>query len=356
MKPLALQAASLRLALCALLACAWGAAKGPAQPRAAGRIVLGYYAGDTETVYRSVTTFRSYLNAIAVARFGVGADGAVTGSLPNRRLLPFGRAHGMRTYACAGNFGSDGGFDGALAHGILVDKRTAAVDNLVKLTVAGRYDGLNLDFESMRPSDRAAYSRFVIDLASRLHAKGLKLVLSVPAVTRDDPADEWAGAFDYKVIGRHADLLQLMAYDEHGPAWSGPGPVAGRAWVEQCVAYACTVVSPARLILGLPAYGYDWDLTAFAETGAYPASYVPWTDFPALLAIPGAVRHRDEGSLAPFVTYARDGHDHEAWLEDAVSIASRTALVRKFKLGGISVWALGQEDLSYWKAALAGLK
>ena len=33
--------------------------------------------------------------------------------------------------------------------------------------------------------------------------------------------------FDYVAIGKVADLLQLMTYDQNGPDWSDPGPVAG---------------------------------------------------------------------------------------------------------------------------------
>jgi len=354
--PIRLPAVSIRLVLCALIAGSWGAAKRPPEPRAGSRIVLGYYAGDAEVVYKSVTSFATCLNAVAVARFGVDKNGSVKGCLANRKLKSFARAHGMKIYACVGNFGKGGDFDGSLAHRVLVDRRGVAITNLMKLTANGTYDGLNLDFEGLAPGDRAAYSRFVIRLAARLHAKGFRLVLSVPPVVEENLADEWAGAFDYKVIGQHADLLQLMTYDEHGPGWSGPGPVAGAAWMERCVAYASTVVSPAKLLLGLPAYGYDWDRTAYTETGAYPPSYLPWTDFPGLLALPGAIKHRDEAACSPSVTYALAGHDHEAWLEDAASIAAKAALVRKYNLGGVSVWALGQEDLSYWKAVMAGLQ
>jgi spore germination protein YaaH len=81
-----------------------------------------------------------------------------------------------------------------------------------------------------------------------------------------------------------------------------------------------------------------------------------WTDVPALLAKPGAQMHWDATSSTPYVDYtSTDGHMHEAWYENPQSIQTKTALVKQLGLGGMSVWALGDEDLSFWQAAYAGL-
>jgi len=349
---------SIGMALAAILSISCGgdtSSQTPA-PKATSKIVLGFYAGDAPVVYHSVTTFTTYLSAVSAARFNIDSTGAVTGSLPNADLVPFDRANGIHTYACVANFGSGGDFDPVLGHSALVTNKTIVINNLVTLTKTGGFDGLNLDFEAIDPTDRDAYSQFVSELATKLHAGGFKLVLSVPSKTADDPTDDWSYPFDYVAIGKDADLLQLMTYDENGPGWSDAGPISGADWVDQCLAYAVSVVSPSKLLIGLPAYGYDWDLTAYANTGAYPFSYVAWTDFPAWLAIPGAVEHWDTTTLSPSVTYTKDGHDHEAWFENTKSIQAKTALVKKYDLAGLSVWSLGQEDLSFWKAAAAGLQ
>jgi len=340
------------LALFSLFALACSDKRDLTEFKATSRVSLGFYAGDDPIVYNSVTTYVHYLNAVSVARYSVDTTGAITGSLPNTSLLPFDRGHGIHTYACIVN----GGFDPDLGHSALVTNKAAVLTNLMALTTTGGYEGVNLDFEGLYPSDRAAYTQFVAELAAKLHAGGYKLILSIPSVTVDNPADSWAGAFDYPAIGQNADLLQLMTYDENGPGWSDPGPVAGADWVEQCVAYAATVVSPSKLLIGLGAYGYDWDLTAYATTGAYPDSYIPWTSFSTWLAVPGAVQHWDTATLSPYVTYTLDGHDHVGWYENAASIQAKTALVKKYNLGGLSVWALGQDDLVFWKAAMAGLQ
>jgi spore germination protein len=228
----------IRIALTAaiLLACAGCSSGGSSDPTGSDKIVLGYYAGDAPIVYKSVTSYSTYLNAVVAARYGIDSSCAVTGSLPNTELLPFDKANGIATYA--GVVNSDGsGFNADLGHSALVTNKAAMLANLVALTKDDGFAGLNLDFENLYPADRNAYSQFVSELAEALHAGGFKLILSVAAKGLDDPTDDWSYPFDYEAIGKDADLLQLMTYDQNGPDWSGPGPIAGADWVEKCIVY-----------------------------------------------------------------------------------------------------------------------
>jgi spore germination protein len=347
--------AVLAAALLTVGGCAAGSAPAPsATPTSSDKIALGYYAGDGAAVFASVTSFSSYINAVSAARFEINTAGEVTGTLPNTELIPFDKAHNIHTYA--GVYDSAGnGFDGKLAHTALVTNKDKMIANLVKLAKTGGYEGLNLDFEALEMADRDAYTAFVTELATQLHAEGLTLILSVPAKAADDKSDDWSYPFDYPAIGKVADLLQLMTYDQNGPDWSDPGPVAGADWVESCLKYAVSTVPSSKLLLGLPGYGYDWDLTAHKKTGTYPASFVAWTKFSEWLKVPGAVEQWSDTSLSPSVTYTLKGHQHEAWFENTKSIQAKTAFVKKYDLAGFAMYALGQEDLSFWQAAKAGL-
>jgi spore germination protein len=55
------------------------------------------------------------------------------------------------------------------------------------------------------------------------------------------------------------------------------------------------------------------------------------------------------------MTYTQDGHDHQAWYENPESIRAKTALVAQYDLAGLSMWALGLEDQSFWQAAIQGM-
>ena len=162
---------------------------------------------------------------------------------------------------------------------------------------------------------------------------GLKLVISVPPKTSDDPGNTWAYPYDYAALAPHVDHLQVMTYDENGPGWSGPGPVSGLDWMGTYVAYVTSLVPPSKVLIGLPAYAYDWDLTASTPSKSVGTS-VSWKDVPAILARPSAVTHWDATSSTPYVDYtSSDGHQHEVWYDDAASITPKAALAGKHGTG-----------------------
>jgi spore germination protein len=274
-------------------------------------------------------------------------------------VVAYDQAHDIQTYACVTNYNSDpeiDAFDPQLAHAAIVTHKEAVISRLSSLTQDGGYQGVNIDFENIAYSDnieddRLAFSNFIHDLAARLHADGLKLAISVPGKTEDSIDDPWSYTFDFAALGQEADYLQLMTYDQHGP-WGDPGPVSGVDWVEDCLVFASSLVAPSRLLIGLPAYGYDWDLSAYdPESETYSASSFSWTDVPGLLAKPGTTSHWDSTSHSPYVTYTEYGHQHEAWFENMESIHAKSELVAKYHLAGLSMWSLGQEGLSFWQAA-----
>jgi spore germination protein YaaH len=320
---------------------------------------LGYYTGDAQS-FEAVRDFAEYLTIVSADVYAVEFDGTIKGA-DDFGVVDFCKARGIDVYACVSNYNGDpevDGFDAELARVAIVTHRDKVIAGLVALAASGDYDGVNIDFENLAFSrdieaDRVAFTEFIHELAAQLHDLGIKLAISVPGKTQDSVDDDWSYPFDYAALAEDADLLQLMTYDQHGP-WSEPGPVSGADWVEDCVAYAVSLVDPAKLLIGLPAYGYDWDLTdSDPASWTYSATSFSWSDIPALLAKPGAVEHWDTASQSPYVTYTERGHRHEAWFENTASLRAKTALIAEYGLAGLSMWSLGQEDAAFWEEALA---
>lgn len=329
-------------------------APSPPPEKKTAKIVLGYYAAYlAEAGYASVTAFTSYLSVVSADVFVVTAAGTIEGTRPEQ-LLSFAKDNDIKTYACIANYGEED-FDPVLGHGAIVTRKAQVTANMIDLVQKGGWEGINVDFEGLYPADRAAFSRFIHDLAAALHEKGRKLAISVPAKSADDAGDDWSWPFDYAALGADADLIQLMTYDQHGP-WSDPGPVAGFDWMEDCVQYAVSVIEPAKLLIGLPAYGYDWNLTDPDQNSDFA-----WKQVPEILARTGAAPVWDERSKSAHIAYTNsigttDGASHVAWYENPAGVAAKTALVIKYNLAGLSMWVLGDEDLAFWQAAVAGLQ
>ncbi len=63
----------------------------------------------------------------------------------------------------------------------------------------------------------------------------------------------------YADLDPYCDTASIMSY---GMAWAGsaPGPVSPRSWLEGIYDYASTVMNPDKIFLGMPAYGWNWQI------------------------------------------------------------------------------------------------
>ncbi|MDQ2922183.1 MAG: hypothetical protein M3R52_11310, partial [Acidobacteriota bacterium] len=87
---------------------------------------------------------------------------------------------------------------------------------------------------------------------TELHAAFLQRgFLVAEAVPFDNP--EW----NYKAYAAVTDYLMLMGYDEHWQT-SQPGSIAEHNWFEQTLAKRLRELDPAKTILCVGSYGYNW--------------------------------------------------------------------------------------------------
>ena len=231
-------------------------------------------------------------------------------------------------------------FDVSLSHAVLANaqSRQNAVEDIYRVLREWDMSGVHIDFEMVLPSDRQNLNLFIKALSERLRPAGLAVTIAVPSKTYNDISSTWAGGFDYGTIGQYVDQMMLMTYDEH---WRGgpPGPVASIGWVERVVRYAIsTGVPPEKIVLGIPAYGYDWPASGRGRSVTYRQAM-------ELASAHGARIQWDDVAKVPYFKY---GAGRTVYFEDRSSVSHKIELVKKYGLAGISLWRLGQEDPGIW--------
>lgn len=231
--------------------------------------------------------------------------------------------------------------DRAVSHAIVTDAAISARAIANLLEAVAPWDGLALDFEGLDPADRPALTRFIHDLGAALAAADKIYAIALPAKTYDARTG-WSGAYDYRAIANAADLYFVMAYG-YRVASSAPGPTAPIDWVTASLEYAVSEIPRERLILGMPFYGYDWNITRGSRARALRFDQVQ-----ELLESTGAVPEFDRQSMTPTFRYVSDGDVHEVWYENAESLAAKIELVSKYRIAGVGAWRLGQEDPQLW--------
>ncbi|GAE37434.1 glycosyl hydrolase family 18 protein [Halalkalibacter akibai] len=311
---------------------------------------LAYYTKYWHTdmnSYNNLTSYHSYLNSIAVTAYDVTAKGTIEG-FDAPEAVDFSKANSVTPYVTIQNK-----FDPAMTNIILSNPslRATTIQNMLELVRVKGYEGINLNFENMYASDRANFNQFVKELVEVFHAHDYPVIVSVPAKTADFPTWAWSGTFEYRTIGELADYVQIMTYDQHG-SWGEPGPVAGLNWVENVLRYATNEIPADKILIGLPAYAYDWNLDQPSRNRA-----ITWKQVKTLLNTTGASVKWDNAAQSPFFQYTDgNGERHTVWFENESSITLKTELVHKYQLGGVSTWRMGQEDESFWNAVQQGLQ
>lgn len=325
----------------------------PLRARSGRLIVAGYYPVDwpgDPTALQTVQRYGSRLDAAMYFGYTPDRQGRLRDPYAGdeARFLAAAKAGGIKPLVVVHNY-MNGGFNTPLARDLLADPqaRRRVVDGIASLMQKG-YAGVNIDLEGLPPTERHNFTTFIEELAARLHLAGYLVTIAVPAKTADRPSDAWSGAYDYAALGRIADALMIMSYDEH---WLGgsPGPVASLPWVEQVVRYAVSAVPRQKILLGIAAYGYDW-----VSGGSGRSAMIPAREAPRRAASHGSAIAWDARAQAPWYEYMDTaGNRHIVHFENTAGMALKAELAARYGLGGVAIWRLGFEEPSAWKQAFA---
>ncbi len=314
------------------------------------RVVMGFYTdpegpvpGSKETMLKNA----KLLDEVAFFWYAFDATGKVKPSgKVDLSIKEAAQKNGSKAYALVHNMNLTGavGFDANLAHKVLSNSgiRANLVTNLVNLTTKDGWDGISVDIEKAPPGDRNNFSAFVSELAKALKAKDKVLNISIPAKFVDYPSDLWSGAYDYAAIGKAADQIILMTYDEHGLGTT-QGPVASAGWVDRVIKFAVGKIPKEKIVMGLPVYSFDWgtnkptmpDYLSHAQTLERAKKH-------------GVEILTDPNAKVPQFIYTANGIRHEVYFENIASLRAKMDSALKYKLHGVAVWRLGMEDPAIW--------
>ncbi|HWJ03372.1 MAG TPA: glycosyl hydrolase family 18 protein, partial [Verrucomicrobiae bacterium] len=233
-------------------------------------------------------------------------------------------------------------FNGTLLSGIINNPSLAQthINNIVNKVVSLGYTGIDIDYENVLATDKAAYSTFIQNLASALHSNGKILTVTVQPKTSSSVSWNGPGGMDYAAIGQAADKVRIMAYDYHWNT-SSAGSIAPATWVDQVVAYAVSVIPANKVVLGVPDYGYDW-VGSQGKGVTYEQAINTANTYGASIT--------NDAQYGPHYTYSVNGISHEVWFENATSVSTLLDIVNKYNINGIAIWRLGGEDANIYSA------
>lgn len=228
--------------------------------------------------------------------------------------------------------------------------RETVINQIIKYIKQYNLDGINIDFEGMYEADKDNFSRLLIEIRPRLNEIGA--VLSVD-VTAPDGAPEWSLCYDRYTIGKVADYVMFMAYDQYGVSATKAGTTAGHNWVEANVKkfLGQEEVKAEKIILGIPFYTRVWK----EINGNVISSVVNIGNVNNIIPS-NATKTWDEDLQQYYVEYKKGGATYKIWVEDEKSIEAKLDLVSKYNLGGAAYWEYDRATNSIWNLIESKIK
>jgi len=203
---------------------------------------------------------------------------------------------------------------------------------IARLATDGRYQGLVLDLEGQTAADTAALAAALHAIVDSAHRRGV-----TPVAIAVAPADTLA--YTRQAV-QSADLLVVMLYDQHW-ATSDPGPIVSPQWLAPLLSIWVNRFGAARIVAGLPIYGYAWNRGPRATA----VSYQDVVQFGRRTGLPLT---RDTTSA---MLHVARPDSVDIWVSDAPLLATLVAIVKHSDVHRIALWRLGLEDPAIWGPA-----
>ena len=265
-------------------------------------------------------------------------------AIEDRSIIDFAHANNVKALAVITNLPDKQGstWDSDLVIRVIDDKnlRSKHISNIVKKIEALDFDGVTIDYEEVKVSQKDNFSVFIKELALALHKNAKILAVALHPKSEDFGNGEFQ---DWEVLAYDADHLNIMAYGEHWDE-SSAGPIASIEWVEKIIKYSQSLsITPSKFILGIPLYGFDWN-----KDNDSSAEGLTYEDVQNLLVKFDKNEQWDAKSSSPYFFYEEDGNTHEVWFENSRSVMAKMELAKKAGFGGVTFWRLGEEDQAIW--------
>ena len=324
----------------------------PARAVATKRVSGNLVFWDQSRGFAAIVANADLFSEVSPFWYRVQADGRIVpyttasgATYEDQAILSFLRTNGILVIPTVANI-LDGVWDGAVVSKIIADPQLSAtnISGLVNLAITSGYDGIDLDYENLRASDRPAFTAFVQNLAAALHAHGKLLTVNVYAKTSEPGTWDGPRAQDWWAIGQVADQVRIMTY-EYSWSTSPPGPISPVNWVNEVISFATSEIAAEKIMQGVPFYGYDW----IGQRG----TDLVWNQAMGLANQHGAAIMWDSASASPWFEYGSDPSRHTVWFENGSSVDAKLQVTRLYNIGGVTLWRLGGEDPTNWAALRA---
>ena len=273
--------------------------------------------------------------------------------------------------------------------------RAKHIAMIVDEAKANDFDGIDIDYEGKYEKTRPFFTQFLKELYKAMGDKWVMCTVESRTPLADryhkttPPTDAGKYANDFEALNKYCDRVRFMTYDQQtidqkreAEVTEPYGPVADTQWVEKTIREAMKTIPKKKIVLGIPTYGYEWNVTTYANNehmydllwtfnpqygwdlaakhnitpGRNAGGELGFTYFPegSALALPRpqtAWPFNLVASAASALTTAQNtnmSYRMVTW-QDSQAIAEKVVLAKKLGIRGVAVFKIdGGQDPKMW--------
>jgi spore germination protein YaaH len=281
--------------------------------------------------------------------------------------------------------------------------RATNIASIMSEVAKNNFDGVDIDYEGKLASDKNNFSEYLKELYIAMGKKWVTCTIEARTPPQDlntnAPLSSIQYSNDFVAINKYCDRVRFMTYDQESAdktlnTAAGNSiytPVADTAWVIAVITLAEKDISPKKIEMGIATYGYEYDITPYANNTGYiykllwsfnpkygtqiatslgitptrnssgelaftypepiASTTLPTGTAPAQPTTPSTQTASVGTAVAVAATNSNDLPGTERYLtwSDSVAVAQKIALAKKLGIKGVSIFKLdGGEDQNIW--------
>lgn len=281
------------------------------------RIMVWTFMGNAR-MYEALRDYGDRIDTIGLFSFKVDATGTITesGVAISNMLTYINKWPHIRWLLTIANDGANSIFKA------LRDNTDGAQDTFCSelVRIMEKYpwcSGVDIDLEkgddySTHEASTAMFKHIYETVKAYDSTKEMNICLpGMTSVNGSVGGENWCV---YGDLDQYCDTASIMSY---GMAWAGsaPGPVSPRSWLEGIYDYATQVMNPDKVFLGMPAYGWNWQIYDTPENLGKYYRGTSHTYYAAKYWMQGVYNFTDDAPPQPFIPIVSywDDYDMGPW-------------------------------------------
>ncbi|WOO36146.1 LysM peptidoglycan-binding domain-containing protein [Anaerocolumna sp. AGMB13020] len=225
------------------------------------------------------------------------------------------------------------------------DFQNSYIQNLLSILRIKGYRGVNISFQYINVSNIQYYNSFFTLITERLNSEGYLVFVTVDPNLSNIGADASFERVDYSILDQLSQNIIFMNY-QWATNVNPPTPIISINDLEVFLNYINTIITPEKIIIGIPTIGYDWELPFLP--GLSNINVLSYDGAINLASTYGAKIEFDALSQTPFFRYTSGDAQHIVWFIDARSINAALSLVVNFNLHGSGIWNINIYNPQLW--------